>query len=579
MDKSRTEKLAVNHLEKLLLNCSKIDSDIKTNDKTVSWDGEIYLYSSESKRKDSLIGKCNVQVKGHSCKCKEELDKSEVTFYVSCADLKNYVNDGGVIYFVVYMLENDTDTKKIYYNSLLPYDIDRYLKVIKPEQKTKAISFEEFPKEEREIECLIKDFLFHRKKQYSTHAIDNAIFPLNKNESYKVWFNANESILNGKSNYVYRQLSENVFMPAFKCKFTGVKMHSNNIDVSIDNTVYFRDVQVTWENQNVIKTIILNHGLNITGLGKKRSKIQLKKNCSIHEYIENLKFMIALKTGKELKIGEIACGNCFDVDDDAKDLEYELSTYEKIEHLLSVLNVKKIIMVSKISRKMINDLLTLYQFIVLKEHHLLTDGKSKNNVGKVNIGPYNFFLIKLYNEIGEAIIINPFDNHLKCEMSLDGEKRFESSFALWLSEKEYDLFDNVNYDAISRSVTELPYCDDLCQVVSRTILILLNKYDKEKEKAILECVTSISKWLYDNNGDIINLLNYLQCIYRMDGLEKNHQNELIELKRKYDDNNILAGINILLGNKSEFSYYFDKMNSKDRKLFKTYPIYNLLNTM
>ena len=578
MDTGTIEKFGVIYLQQCLLKCGKIDPDINTNDKTVSWDGDIYLYSDESKKKDYLIGKCNVQVKSHSCVCLEDLNKPTIKFEVNCADLKNYINDGGVIYFVVYLSDNGSKYT-IYYNSLLPYDINKILKDTREAQKTKNVEFEKFPEEEYDIEQVIKEFIFHRRLQYSTYNSNPLIFPLNGKEQYQIWFDINKPLLSDTRRYVYRKICDGIYAPVFKCSFTGLELNGKNLDVSIDGVTYFRNVQLTLVKNDEIKKIILNHGLNITGFGNRRCKIQLKKNCNIAEYIQNIKFMIAMKNGFELKIGNIACGSSFEIFDENNDLEYELDVFQKIEKLLSTLKVDKQVMVSKLSSKMIDDLLTLYSFIVLKEYHLLIDGKSENNVGKVTVGDYNFFLIKLYNENNEAIIVNPFEDHLQCEMSHDGGDRFASSLALLLSQKEYDLFDNINYEAVRKSVTELPYCDDLDEVVLRTILSLLSRYDKTSSEEILECVTDIAEWLYNNNDSMINKLNYLQCVYRNGGLKKSDIDSLIESKNKNYAEDILTGINILLNYKEEFNYHFYKMSKKEQELFVNYPIYNLVKDM
>ncbi len=580
MDSSAIERLGIMHLEECLLNCGKINPDINYNDKTVSWDGDIYLYSDESKKKEYLEGKCNVQVKSHFCKSQEEFNKPVIKFDVNCADLRNYMNDGGAIYFVVYILKNSNVNKYvIYYNSLLPFDIRKILKSTKENQQTKSIEFEKFPKEEYDIENVVKEFIFHRKMQFSTYDTNFRVFPTDSKEQYRIWFDINKPLLNEKQRYVYREIGDGVYEPVFKCKFTGIKVNDNNIDVSIDGKIYFRNAQITWGKGDAIKNIILNHGLNITGFGKKRSKIKLKKNCNIHEYIQNIKFMIAMKTGAELKIGNIACGTGFDISDDKRVFEYELSSFQKIEDLLLALKVDKDVMVSKLSNKMIDDLITLYRFIVLKEHHYLSDKEKTTQVGKINIGPYNFLIIKKFDELGRASIINPFENDLQCEMSLDRKHKFASSLALWLSQEAYNLFDNIDYNAVKESVIQLPYCNELDDVVTRVILIFLSKYDKTGDKDVLDCATSLAEWLYDKSATMINKINYLQCVHRKGGMEKKDIVSLIEDKKNNDDNEVLAGVNILLNNKDEFDYYFNKLNKKEQNKFKSYPIYTLVKNM
>ena len=71
---------------------------IKENDKTPSWDGEVLIYKSNRTDKKDIIGKVTVQIKGEMA---DNINREECSFSVDMADLVNYKNDGGTIYFVV----------------------------------------------------------------------------------------------------------------------------------------------------------------------------------------------------------------------------------------------------------------------------------------------------------------------------------------------------------------------------------------------------------------------------------------------------------------------------------------------
>ncbi len=101
----RVEELSVHAVMQLFLTTGLIDvSDIKSNDKTPSWDGSITLYNDESRKKDNIYGRADIQIKGHEVK-KDELSKESIQETVSVADLKNYIKEGGVLYFIVNLTE------------------------------------------------------------------------------------------------------------------------------------------------------------------------------------------------------------------------------------------------------------------------------------------------------------------------------------------------------------------------------------------------------------------------------------------------------------------------------------------
>lgn len=67
-------------------------------------DGSITLYNDESRKKDNIYGRADIQIKGHEVK-KDELSKESIQETVSVADLKNYIKEGGVLYFIVNLTE------------------------------------------------------------------------------------------------------------------------------------------------------------------------------------------------------------------------------------------------------------------------------------------------------------------------------------------------------------------------------------------------------------------------------------------------------------------------------------------
>lgn len=115
MDAKTIETLAVNAVRDSIVLSNYLDQFIPDNDKEPSWDGAVYIYSNKSRRKDSLIGRMPVQVKG-----KETIKHPpEITHRVQITDLENYLNDGGMIFFVVYISNNGL-IRTIYYTPLTP---------------------------------------------------------------------------------------------------------------------------------------------------------------------------------------------------------------------------------------------------------------------------------------------------------------------------------------------------------------------------------------------------------------------------------------------------------------------------
>ncbi len=111
----KIEMFGVNKLKDILNRCERLIPEINSNDKTPSWNGDIFVYCSRDLKKDTVEGVIRIQVKGKHKKITSE----KITHPVEVADLENYERDGGVIYFVIYL--EDFNTYKVYYNALLPF--------------------------------------------------------------------------------------------------------------------------------------------------------------------------------------------------------------------------------------------------------------------------------------------------------------------------------------------------------------------------------------------------------------------------------------------------------------------------
>lgn len=142
MDTNTLETKSIIAVKDSILQTGYIDSGyISERDKQPSWDGSLYIYKDFKRNKNNLIGRLPVQVKGHES---DDLSKSEISYSVNISDLKNFLNDGGAIYFVVYIKEDLSS--KIYYTTLPPAKL-QYILTIAKEQATKSIKFKEFPTE------------------------------------------------------------------------------------------------------------------------------------------------------------------------------------------------------------------------------------------------------------------------------------------------------------------------------------------------------------------------------------------------------------------------------------------------
>lgn len=158
----RIEESATIALKSAFLKCQYIASYIESNDKTPSWDGSVFVYKNCEQKNEDLLGRVPVQIKGTITKIVSE----EASFSCSVVDLKNYYYDGGCVFFLV-SVEPSTQWHKIYYASLLTFDLNNILKKAK-KQATYTIRLKSFPEEnEAEMANIFMDFIKDKPKQMS----------------------------------------------------------------------------------------------------------------------------------------------------------------------------------------------------------------------------------------------------------------------------------------------------------------------------------------------------------------------------------------------------------------------------
>lgn len=115
--------------------------------------------------------------------------------------------------------------------------------------------------------------------------------------------------------------------------------------------------------------------------------------------------------------------------------------------------------------------------------------------------------------------------------------------------------------------------------VNAFLLEAIKAYDKGSAQImqLKYLIVNLSEWLYEQSKDEYIFLNLVQVRYRLGELSKEVIDKLVYMRAIYEDNiEMLTGIYILLDEKEQARNLISKMEEKEKELFMTYPIYNLL---
>ena len=580
MNSNAIEKIAVCSLNLAITQCEFLRAEISENDKTPSFDGHIELYGKTGHKKSDWIGRCDIQVKGKTIGNKQF--KDSITYPAEVDDLRNYFKNGGVIYFVVGINKKNANKHQIYYCSLLPFDLKQIITQLEPNQKTKNIELGKFPTNSDQIKQIFTDFLFHRRHQFnSTNIADyKSSNTSDAVVTYKIWTNSISAMYN-KPNYIYQILPNNMSIPFGKMILEELSVENASLDISIDGKVYFQNATISFTKRNQIHNIHINAGLCIKSDEKNLANVKITLKCTISQYIKNLEFILALIKGKTLKIGNLAIGNNPQFNHNVTDVEKELDFYRKIEKLLKRLNIKKEVKVRELTDVMFPRLAFLYDAIIEKKTFKENDTASA--ITPVDIGAIKCFILRVKKNENEVEYINPFENYnLKFEMDMFSNEtklnneRFSASLFVIFNESDFLKYDNINYDTMFKDIISTEYSDSYGQAINYFILNLLCAYDKKKDEEMLHCAIKTASWLYEKDNTEVNFLNKMQALYRRRSLSEEEIEKILQIKEATNNNEIIIGCSILLGETHTCNYYMKKLSQERREEFFIYPISHLL---
>ncbi|AVV51473.1 hypothetical protein [Leptospira santarosai] len=291
MDKTQIESIGISYFKIFLRNSKILRPDTNENDKTPSWDGDIFVYKqpNHNSKKEHLRGRVPIQVKSseHDSLAKESisLDKS---------DLNNYLNDGGIILVrPIYFNE----TYKIFGRILLPLNIKKYFSTAKKDSETISIRLKEFDRVESfEKECLF--FLENQPLQMNQNnfiSLDKVDLTQGTFFAKSIWKeNIFKAALSEDSHLYFKLNYADITVPV-EAKLSEIGFEKE-IELKINDKVYFNKA-FFGERTDGRRTIRLNNCLvidfdeiDINILFKSEHAINFEETLSALRFLRDLEF-------------------------------------------------------------------------------------------------------------------------------------------------------------------------------------------------------------------------------------------------------------------------------------------------
>lgn len=591
MNSNQIELLAVNAVEDYFTKIERINPMIPFADKEPSWDGFLYLYPDDSMKKETMIGRIPVQVKGKTGEFVESL-----SYPINTSDLRNYMREGGCIYFVV--LINDRQERKIFYRMLIPVELQN---ILKGKEQQKSINVKMKPLEDSDdVYHSLVDFYRDMKKQTGSPIKTLSLKDL-VDGNYDTFrfslpgFDASkeslESFITRKAICLYvKSTDANASDIPIREGRCFLKLIQNvKQAVSVNGTVFYNSFEKTNEKNKVILGI--GHCLKVAF--DSQNPIEMSVNIKLEAtelkaMTQDIRFVLAAIGNRSFNIGD------FQVDIPSDDesqklynlLKGEYVRLQRVEILLERLHVIKGLDLSTM-QKADWETLNILMAGILDEKELTLNVK-ESRLHNIKVGNLMFLLIACRQKSGKFRIFDYFTP--PSALKLISPEGYEASKYAVLGVDGYVRYDNIDFSNILPSISALKakheYVLDYARYEVFNMLKACGKLDDDSKKRtiLLNMSSDIIDWMIEETKDADEKQAYECYAY----LVKFWKNSLTEediatlngiLYSGKGDDSLKANVALLLKNKSAFDVFYSKMTKEEIEGFKESPFEELRKRM
>ena len=582
-DRKTIEERGADFVKQQLRKLNTLDPNIVSNDKGISWDGHILVYQSIPFTKDKLRAKIPTQVKTRT------YDKFKKKFNISIADLKNYREEGSILYFWVQIVK---DQCKIFYATLFLIDLECIINS-NINNKSASIEFFPFPEDIPSIRNFIEEYIntANKQKQVLPNIYDLNAFSKqypNRPFSFELRLPINPtakdvvaSIINQKP-YVYYQYDNGLSVPVGKIEAEQLSlMTEDNIEIRVNDQILYSKVKRESFNDKLRLRIGTTITLDMVG-----NHLEFNydiKNANLLETIKTLRFTIALISNVPIYFNNqrMFMGASMKEDIDIKALREQLDWCLDIQILFNKLGIRKDIVLRSLSERELNNLNMLCQSELHNQEVPL--GNKDNSFGFVHIGNIHILCYcQQATRQGYYIVKSIFDRDLlSFALTDDDGTSIPVGCYLMLVQEGVDGFrniDNINYDDLIASLNVDNIPPRVEDAYNTLLLNMLSYYDEIKYPKTLSACLWLSKFLWDRFGKDIYFINFCQVKYRYNTLTDDDKLEIVKMKNTTDKVMVKLACSILLHSFEESQIYYEQLQKADQEVFTQFPINNLWTT-
>lgn len=575
-ENSNIEVKAVSFLNSLFSSIDILEPHIETFSTQMIWDGYINVFKTKNHTKDDFVGRVPVQVKGTQ---QDYKGKKVIKYNVDYADIKGFNTEFGAIFFIVSI--SSMESCQVYYSLFTQYDTRKLLAENTGGKKSKSLVFRKLEKDKRSsITNVFTTFIIERKKQ----RVDDRFLSLSSIDKSRILgleisipIPIGEESVDSKSildneYYLYADIKDAGIFTVEKFSPVEVSFHQESPILVGDEEFYSgHEVKVSSSKSTIIWG-------NEICFDTTSSKLSLTIKGTLFQQIRDIKFIIACYSSGSFTIGETVYRNSKkSISSEISSMTNRLEYLESCRTMLTLLRVDCDIDIGNFDSQDLTTLQAL-NYGIMHKGIVRFDRPFQWNFARVKLSDLILFVETEEFEHGSKIVDYFQNNNKKINIESD---LYVNKYIL-LNVDDYVVKSNCHLEQVAKSLRDFEYNDRLYFYHVWILLNILSAYDKELNIGtvrydLLGTATEVSILFDDQIKSNSTKLNRLQTIKRARKLTFEESTELNELFQVSVDEEEKIGALILLDFKKEAMECFNRLPDKRRRVFMSYPIWNLLS--
>ncbi len=507
-----------------------------------------------------------------------------IKYQVHKNQLRVYLRNGGVLYFVVYISESNSRNRKAFYCKLLPFDIKELLRK-RETSNSVAITLKEVPRSEGQKRYIVESFISHSKRQSASYEAEIPTFQelmMDKDKWNLEVFTSPDKIFE-ESLYLYRNHKDitNYHQAIMKINLESLSMSVNNLEIAIDDKVYYQDCKHSID-RNGVQKVKFGQCLEFIIRKDGKATVSFVPKGKLKEILQDAEFIKDMLKARTFRCGAFK-SELFDMNYNGID---ETIVYvKKIKKLFRKLHIDKEVDLTNNTEVMYSNFMLLYEGIVENKTVRCTikDGefiKSLNVYGAhipvafIKVGKGEWRVRDLF-DIG--------DGKYTIGWKMPEYEGLKTTVYVLLDKESFIGLGKRNLETLKRCINDIEYNKLHGDRLLAMLLMMIMAYDKQRDEELWKAMKYVSNYLLKNDNSDLNMINYYLVLAKKGELSekvKNKLNRRLEILGREPENNWLAmGLCILLNKRKEFEERFYSLTKKQQDEFKEFPIMKLNNMM